>query len=115
MLVVQEFVALSELELLEFFGTDPNERSKDGYYCYVVADARGVTLRFSFHVLERSVQTVLLIDGASLCSVSHESATRMRVREGALWCEFLSADSKANLAVELHPHISVRWSSLRTA
>jgi hypothetical protein len=110
-----EFVVPSELELLEFFGADPSERSEDGYYCYEVADARGVTLRFSFDVLERSVQTVLSVDGASLCSVSHENATRVRVREGALWCDFSSADSKAKLAVELYPRISIRWSSLRTA
>ena len=39
---------------------------EDGYGCYEISDERGVTLRFSFHLFERSVQTVLSVTWSSL-------------------------------------------------
>ena len=109
------FEVLEEVELLEFFGADPVERSaEDGYRCYVVTDGRGVTLRFSFNVFERSVQTVVSLGGTNIATVSHEAADRMVVRDGRLRCEFSSEDSKTALSVETGRTLSVVWSTLRT-
>ncbi len=109
------FEVLDELELLEFFGADPVERSvENGYWCYVVTDERDVTLRFSFNIRERSVQTVVSLAGANIASVSHEAADRMVVRDGKLRCEFSSEASKTALSVETGRSLSVVWSTLRT-
>ena len=73
---------------------------------------RGVTLRFSFNIYERSVQTMLSLSGGSLSTVSHEAAERMVLRDGKLRCDFSAADLKMTIAID--PHISIVWSSLRT-
>jgi hypothetical protein len=110
------FRALDEVELLEFFGVDPVARTpEDGYWCYEVSDARGVTLRFSFHLFERSVQTALSLGGAQIATVAHEGADRMLVREGKLRCEFSMGSAKTTLTIEMGPAISVAWSSLLMA
>jgi hypothetical protein len=109
------FEVLDEVELLEFFGTDPVERSaEDGYWCYAVTDERGVMLRFSFNIFERSVQTVVSLGGTNIATVSHEAADRMIVRDGKLRCEFSSEDSKTTLSVETGRSLSVVWSTLST-
>ena len=62
----------TELEFLEFFGAEPIEtRGTDGFWCYEVTDRNRVTLRLSFNVLERSVQTTLLFSGG--CCIGSES------------------------------------------
>jgi hypothetical protein len=110
-----QFHVLDQLELLEFFGAEPVARSlDDGYWCYEVSDKRGVMLRFSFNLYERSVQTSLLLAGVPLAIVSHEGADRMVIREGKLRCEFTTAGEKATLDVEVSGSLSVAWSSLRT-
>jgi hypothetical protein len=109
------FRALAEVELLEFFGVEPVTRApEDGYWCYEVSDARGVTLRFSFHLFERSVQTALSLGGLHLATVSHEGADRMVIREAKLRCEFSTGGQRTTLAVETGEALSVTWSSLRT-
>lgn len=113
--MTNEFRALSELDLLEFFGVEPIEREvNDGYWCYETSDSRGVTLRFSFHLFERSVQTALSLAGSPVVTVSHEGAERMLVRDGKLRCEFSAAGEKTTLTVGLERALSVVWSSLRT-
>jgi hypothetical protein len=111
---MQEFEVPDEVELLEFFGAEPVERSVEaGYWCYELADERGVTLKFSFNIFERSVQTQLSLRGTPIACVSHEAADRMVLREGKLRCDFRSADSKATLTVEMGPNLCVDWSTLR--
>jgi hypothetical protein len=113
--VLAQFETPDEDELLELFGAEPIERSvEDGYWCYETADRRGLCLRLSFNIYERSVQTVLSLDGALIERVSHEHAIYMLVRDGKLHCEFVSVDSKALLTVELGPNLSLEWSTLRT-
>jgi hypothetical protein len=110
-----QFRALDEVELLEFFGVEPVARTaEDGYWCYEISDARGVTLRFSFDLFERSVQTALSLGGSHIATVSHEGADRMLVREGKLRCEFSTAGEKTTLTIETGRSLSVSWSSLRT-
>lgn len=56
------FEVPKESELVEFFGAEPTERSvKDGFWAFAVTDERGVKLRFSFDLYERSVQTMLSV------------------------------------------------------
>lgn len=110
-----QFRALDEVELLEFFGVEPVARKpENGYWCYEVSDVRGVTLRFSFHLFERSVRTVLSLGGTQIATVSHEGADRMLVREGKLRCELSTAGEKTTLTIETGRTLSVAWSSLRT-
>ncbi len=84
-----EFVVPDEMELVEFFGTEPVERQvEDGYWCYEISDNRGVTLRFSFDLFEQSVQTAISVDGAPLATVSHEGAQVMAITDQTLTCVF---------------------------
>ena len=110
----KQFDVPDEIELLEFFGVDPIERSiEDGYWCYEIEDERGVRLRLSFNIYERSVQTMLSSAGGVVATVSHEGADRMLLRDGKVRCEFSLADSRASLAIEIGRSLSVVWSTLR--
>jgi hypothetical protein len=104
------------LELTEFFGAEPVERSTDGgYACYEVADPRGVKLRLSFDVLERSVQTTIQVAHSPLITVVHEGARTMEVAPDRLICRFSYVSSDATLVLRLAGSISLEWSSLRKA
>jgi len=108
-----QFLVLDRSELLEFFGSDPIEASDvDGFACYEVTDGRGVTMRFSFDALERSVQTVISVAGLEVSTVSHEGAERMVIRDGQLRCEFASGEFKTNLTIDIAV-IFAKWSTLR--
>jgi hypothetical protein len=108
------FSVPDEIDLLEFFGAEPVERSvDDGYWCYEVTDARDVRLRFSFNVFERSVQTTLAVAGSSLVTVSHEGACTMRLSESSLTCRFSYVGADATLVLRIAPDINVNWASLR--
>jgi hypothetical protein len=101
-------------ELTEFFGAEPVEQSiDDGYWCYEVADQRGIALRFSLNIYEHSVQTTLSLSGERLTTVSHEFADNIRFREGALYCEFSTRSSSTSLTVDLRKGVSVVWATLR--
>ena len=109
------FSVPDEVEMLAFFGADALERSlADGYWCYEVADERGVTLRLSFKLFERSVQTALRIAGAPLATVAHEGAEAMTIVAETLTCRFACSDATTELRVRVSDLISVEWSSLRT-
>ncbi|RKG74378.1 hypothetical protein D7W82_38085 [Corallococcus sp. CA049B] len=103
-----------ELELLEFFCADPVERSvEDGYWCYEVTDRRGVRLRLSFNLFERSVQTALQVMDSPLITVSHEGAESMTVAGQTMTCRFSYKGSDARLVLRLGDSIQLDWSSLR--
>ncbi len=103
-----------ELELLEFFSSDPVERSlEDGDWCYEVTDRRGVRLRFSFNLFERSVQTTLQVMDSPLITVVHEGAISMAVSGKVMTCHFSSAGSDARLVLRLGDSIHLEWSNLR--
>lgn len=104
-----------ELELLEFFWAEPVERSvEDGYWCYEVTDRRGVKLRFSFNLFERSVQTALQVMDSPLITVAHEGAITMTVSGRMLTCHFSSGRSDTRLVMRLGDSINLEWSSLQT-
>jgi hypothetical protein len=82
-----QFRAPDEVELLEFIGADAVERNvEDGAWSYEVTDKRGVTLRFSFNLYKRSVQTAVSLGGSRIATVSHESADRIRAL-GLSWAK----------------------------
>jgi hypothetical protein len=110
-----QFLVPDQVELLEFFGSGPvTQVVEDGYWCYEISDTRGLVLRLSFNLHERSVQTVLSLRGSNIATVSHEGADRMLLRDGKLRCEFSSGSEKTTLTLETGRSISVTWSSLRT-
>lgn len=112
----QAFTVPDEIELLEFFGAEPVERSvDDGYWCYEVSDARDVRLRLSFNVFEQSVQTSIEVAKSPLITVAHEGAREMKVSGQALTCRFSYAGGEATLVVRVTGSINVEWSSLRAA
>ena len=103
------------IELLEFFGSEPVEASPcDGYWLYETSDSVGVTLRFSFDVLERSVQTCLEVEGAILETVSHEAARSISIdattNELVARCE--DACSRTTLRITLGDRIRCCWATL---
>lgn len=116
MMANEAFSVPDEVELLEFFGAEPVERSvDDGYWCYEVVDARNVKLRFSFNIFEQSVQTTLQVADSPLITVVHEGARAMKVAKQSLTCSFSYAGSAATLVLRVAGTISLEWASLRMA
>jgi hypothetical protein len=110
------FAVPDEIELLEFFGVEPVERSiDDGYWCYEIVDARGVQLRFSFNIFERSVQTTLTLTGTPLATMVHEGAQSMTISGHTLTCRFSYQGGRATLVLRFNGSICLEWSSLRSA
>jgi len=104
-----------EAELVEFFGREPVERSvEDGFWSFAVTDKRGVKLRFSFNLHERSVQTMLSVGEAVIETVSHELAARLQIKGTQLQTTFNGSDTKTLLVVEITPSIKIAWSTLQT-
>lgn len=107
------FVVPDPVELLAFFASEPvEESSADGYWAYEIVDARGVRLRFSFNLFERSVQTRLDIGGVEIATVGHEGALRMTLEPGRLRCELRSEGCTSTLVIEPGEALRVSWSSL---
>ena len=103
-----------DLELLEFFESDPIESvPSDGYWCYEFTDKNGVGIRLSCSALAKSVQTVLLVNGSEIETVVHEGAEEMKIENDALRCSF-ALDQLTQLEIKVRPDITVQWSSLRT-
>ena len=105
--------------MFEAFGVEPVDASpKDGYWCYEVKDESGLTLRLSFNVFERSLQTAMYLGGHEIATVCQEGAEWLRVEatggkktlRGA--CRFQGAVSQVQIAFE--PMASVHWSTLIT-
>lgn len=110
-----QFKVPDESDLIEFFRSEPVDKAaEDGYWCYELTDARGVKLRFSFSVYERSVQTVLSLEGEKIETVSHESAERLTIADGILRCEFLLPTARTILVIDVRNQLSVTWANLVT-
>lgn len=114
---VKTFQTPDELELLEFFGTEPTDAvPNDGYWSYAFTDANGTTLKFSVNAHERSVQTSVWYAEQESVVLSCEGATSLHVSGNAenavLRGEFQTEDSQTTLEIRLHPRVSVRWALL---
>lgn len=103
----------SELELLEFFGVDP-ERSED-VTLFRVVDQAGVNLEFSYNDTDDSLQTALYVGGRCICVVCHERMTRFWIEQSILRAEFTSSDNNVTLSLLVRPTIRVDWSGLRSS
>jgi hypothetical protein len=106
-------VTSSELDFSDFFESEPEEAiPRDGYWCYKFKDQHEVELRLSFNILEKSVQTVLLVCGEEVETVVLEGAAELKIRENELHGRFdLGRDTR--LVILLRPRIVVRWYSLQ--
>lgn len=110
------FAVPDELELVEFFGSEPVERSvNDGYWCYEAADGRGVSLRFSFNLFQQSVQTAIYFGAAHVGTMAHEGAQTMTIADQLLTSRFTYAGAEAKLVLRVRDCISFEWSSLRSS
>jgi hypothetical protein len=109
------FEVPDEIDLIGFFGAEPVQRvTEDGFWCYEARDQRGIKLRFSFNLFERSVQTELSLGEVAVDTVSHELAGRLQLHGAELHATFDSSDAKTTLMLRLTPSISVKWSTLRS-
>ncbi len=110
-----EFRVPDEHELVEFFGSEPIGRSvEDGYWCYEIAGASGMTMQFSLNLYERSVQTELRIGVSSITKTSHEMATQLAINGRQLQCEFLCDNCHTTLTIDAAQGYRAVWSTLRT-
>ncbi len=108
----------SELSFLEFFEAEPiSAAPHEGYWCYQVSDERGVTLRLSFNVFERSLQTAKSVQGGDVATVSHEGGERLAIDSiggySVLRGEFRYRNSHSTVIVRIRPTVHVEWSSLQ--
>ena len=100
------------LELLSFFESEPVEHvPSDGYWCYEFTGLNDITLRLSCNVIERSVQTVLIVAGRPISTVVHESAEQITIEDKQLVCHFASG-FQTLWTIVTRPVIQVNWSSL---
>lgn len=103
----------TELQLLEFFGVEPDVQG-DAYAC-TVSDDSGLSLTLSFNTADDSLQTSLQFAGRVIAVVCHEGITRFTIGENVLTCEFAHDDYRVTLTARTRPQIHVEWSGLRIA
>jgi len=113
----KEFSVPDEYLMLEIFEQEPLEASpEDGFWCYEVTDENGITLRFSFSLFDRSVQTTILVNGRDIQTVCQEGAVSLTpvLKEGdrGLRGNFQFGSEASTLEIQLKPEIKVRWSAL---
>ena len=113
----QPFAIPDEAAFWNFFQGPPIESApEDGFWCYETTDADNVTLRLSINVHLKSVQTTLSRGLQHLCTVVQEGAERLDfVQESEverLKGEFEYGVAYAAVEIQVHPYISVRWSTL---
>ncbi len=111
----QEFLVPTERELLEWFGCPPKGGS-DSRYAFEVVDSVNVKLRFSFDVIQSSVQTTIFINDVPVTKVVHENARKLWLQDiggrKTLRAEFATKEEVTQLVIEIEPRIRVEWSSL---
>jgi hypothetical protein len=88
----------------------------DGYWCYELQDFRGITLLLSVNILERSLQTVLLLHGLEVQRTIHESSTRVWLDrqddQTFVRAECETSSTVTTLAIQLRGAITVKWATL---
>ncbi len=111
--------APEELDFLEAFSVEASESEPvDGFWCYVFEDVGGVRVRFSFNILETSVQTVTYLEGRAVCTVVQEGADRIWLVEkngyAAVHATFPGDEDEVDTMLQLivRPKLEVRWTSL---
>lgn len=110
-------IAPDEFLFIEFFESVPIEVNSDLYWCYEACDIRGVRLRFSYHLIEKSVQTTILLGDSEISTISHECASKISIENlkenrSFIRCEFDNLNLKTVLKIYIKPHINVQWESI---
>jgi len=113
----EQFSVPDEYLMFEIFEQEPSEAfPEDGFWCYEVTDNSGVTLRFSFNLFERSVQTSVLINGRNIQTVCQEGAVSLTpvLEHGnrGLRGKFQFGSEASTLEIQVAPEIKVNWSAL---
>lgn len=106
-----------DIELLEFFESEPFESSaEEGYFLYRYTDSNGITLDFSYNEVESSVQVNLLFNDNVISNYSQEGAVELSLRKDAsgqyVSCSFDFEGATAEARVQLKPNLSVKWFTL---
>ena len=101
----------SELDLLHFFGVEPQE--EDNVTKYTVTDSSGIELTFSFDSVEDSLQCALRVNSQFIVLLSHEGLTRLWIDEFSLNAEFSQSSHRVKVQIVVQPAITVTWSGLR--
>ncbi|MCB9751775.1 MAG: hypothetical protein H6713_17510 [Myxococcales bacterium] len=105
------------LDLLAFFEADPVDSDDEFFYEYLHIDPTGVTLRFTFDIGERSVQTELRLGERVVDRVCSEGAVRIGIESlderETLRVLFEHVGVKTTLDLVLKPQIEISWSTLR--
>lgn len=107
-----------QLALLEFFCEEPKiSQPSDGYWCYEVTDALGVTIKFGINTIQESVQIELKITDLTVGIMCFELVNSIEITDyinGKL--EFSVApqneEFKTLVLIELRPRIKVDCSTL---
>lgn len=100
-----------EEEINSFFVSKPSERQpNDGFWAYWFHGTNGISLRFSFDALERSVQTLITYNGHHIATICHEEATSITIHGGKLYAT-CGENPVINLELSLDP-LEVNWYSL---
>lgn len=101
-----------EIDLIEFFESEPAQpETESDVWAYSYTDKTGITVRFSFNILETSVQTMLLSEKRILSIVCQEGAEEILIENDILYGRFC-AGNKGSLKLTLRPFIAVEWSNL---
>ena len=102
----EEFVYFFESTAID---SDPSE----GYWCYKYYEGN-LSLSFSFHMCETSVQTVLELDGRVIQVVSCEDAEEIKIDQAKrrIDVSFTKKNNLTKLRIELSP-IKIVWSTLK--
>ncbi|NKC16810.1 MAG: hypothetical protein GKR94_32840 [Gammaproteobacteria bacterium] len=104
-----------ELEFLDFFGSEPVESApEDGYFCYKAVNERGgIELFFSFHEIEGSIQSRLVLNNEELMVVSGECVEEIRMQRDAsgeyLSCLFNVTGVESKASVYIRPRLKIKW------
>jgi len=99
-------------EMMEFLGVSPTEETDDGYCLYEISD-EDQTLKLSFDVIERSIQTVISFQGQERIRVSQECAVSLKIIEGKfLQGRFEYNNARSIMEIYKTPSIFVKWYTL---
>jgi hypothetical protein len=111
----------STKDVLAEFGLEPVDEDRDlGYSHYrTKAPNGGFEVDFSFGVIERFFQIVLLNEGKEIAYVSSECVREVRIfsdKSGSgLRIDFDYQDLQAQAELRLYPDLKLDWRILRTA
>ena len=100
----------TELQLLEFFGVEPDVQ--EDVITFKVSDESGASLTLSFNTADDSLQTSIQFAGRVVASVCHEGMIRLWIDDGILMAEFLHENVRMTAKIKWHPSIYIEWNGL---